>query len=202
MYIADMFCYGKSAEFVGVNGIVGCMGVFLAYNKMLYAIHIPDSINYNSVARTEFGKFIGREATGMDGNQAQVVAVLNNDNRPGGPAEVAAICKDLGVPRFTMIRLRKNIPISPSSKEPAAVAVLCEFTPESYVPNVGMQFSDTLRLKYQVDSRVRWEKNRGEARIGQYRAMRDDEKLYVSGALGAGWDWVDTTSGDITVQSA
>ena len=49
---------------------------------------------------------------------------------------------------------------------------------------------------------MRSEKNNGEARIGQYRAMRDDETLYVSGALGAGWDWVDTTSGDITVQSA
>jgi hypothetical protein len=29
MYIADMFCFGKDKNAVGVNGIRGCMGVFV-----------------------------------------------------------------------------------------------------------------------------------------------------------------------------
>ena len=42
MYIGDMFCYGSSTDFVGVNGIVGCMGVFISCGTTFYAIHMPE----------------------------------------------------------------------------------------------------------------------------------------------------------------
>ena len=196
MYIGDMFCYGQSTDSVGVNGIVGCMGVFVASGQTLYAIHMPDSINYNTPGRNAFVQFVGG-AIG-NGNAATVIGVLNNDNRPSAAAELREIARGLGASSYRMVRLRKHIDIRPSG-EPEAAAVLCMYTPNGYVQGTGMTFSSNVELRYQMDKRVRWVDGQGEARSGQYRAMRGDSRLWTNAAWGAGWNAVDSTNCDLTM---
>ena len=43
MFVATMYSYGRDPQCAGVDGIVTCMGVFLSYGSMVYAIHLPDN---------------------------------------------------------------------------------------------------------------------------------------------------------------
>lgn len=187
MYIGDMFCYGQSTDSVGVNGIVGCMGVFVACGPTLFAIHMPDSINYNTVGRDAFVQFVGG-AGGWNAGTATMIGVLNNDNRPGAQAELRSIARGLGLGTVRMVRLRRDIDIKPSL-EPVAAAVLCLRKP----------VSGELELRYMMDRQVRWTEGQGEARSGQYRAMRGDALLSTNPAWGAGWHPVDGTTCDLSL---
>jgi hypothetical protein len=184
MYIADMFCYGRSTDFVGVNGIVGCMGVFVSSGATLYAVHIPDSINYNQPGRVAFAQFVTGSG-GWNAANATMVAVLNNDNRPAADAELTDLGQRLGIRSFRLVRLRKNIDLLPT-KEPQATAVVCLFNQAGNHQGID--------LRYQMDKNVRWNEGHGEARSGQYRAMRDDARLGVNAAWGAGWQEVNGTN--------
>lgn len=190
MYIGDMFCYGKSTDSVGVNGIVGCMGVFVVSGLNMYAIHMPDSINYNTAGRDAFVNFVTHDG-GFNAAQATMIGVLNNDNRPGARAELTSIARGLGVSGYRMVRLRKNITIRQSG-EPHAAAVLCLLKP----------VSNAIELRYQMDERVRWSEGTGEARSGQYRAMRGDQLLSTNPGWGAGWNEVDSTTCDLALVGA
>jgi hypothetical protein len=187
MYIGDMFCYGSSTDSVGVNGIVGCMGVFVASGQTLYAVHMPDSINYNGPGRTAFTQFV-TGAGGWNAANATMIGVLNGDNRPGAGAELADIARGLGIGSFRTVRLRKHIDRS-GSGEPVAAAVLCLFKPTT----------TQIELRYQMDSRVRWSEGNGEARAGQYRAMRGDSRLSTNPGWGAGWEAVGSDSCDLAL---
>lgn len=190
MYIGDMFCYGRSTDSVGVNGIVGCMGVFVVSGPNMFAIHMPDSINYNTVGRDAFVNYVST-AAGFNAGQATMIGVLNNDNRPGAQAELKSIARGLGLSTFRMVRLRKNITIRQSG-EPVAAAVLCLLKP----------VSNAIELRYQMDEHVRWSEGTGEARAGQYRAMRGDQLLSTNPGWGAGWNEVDGNTCDLKLVSA
>lgn len=187
MYIGDMFCYGRSTDLVGVNGIVGCMGVFVASGATLYAVHMPDSINYNGPGRDAFVNFV-TTAPGWSAAGATMIGVLNGANRPGAPAELIAIARGLGLGSFRTVRLRKHIDRA-SGTEPVAAAVLCLFKPQS----------SEIELRYQMDKGVKWKEGPGEARAGQYRAMRDDARLSTNPAWGAGWQAVDSNNCDLSL---
>lgn len=189
MYIADMFCYGSSTDFVGVNGIVGCMGVFVSSGATLYAVHLPDSINYNVAGRTAFAQFVTHSA-GWNPATATMIAVLNGDNRPAANAELNDLAQQLGIGSYRLVRMRKNIESSPT-REPLSTAVLCLFNPPGNPPGIN--------LRYQMDKNVRWIDNGGEARAGQYRAMRGDGLLGVNPAWGAGWQEVNATNCDLSL---
>lgn len=187
MYIGDMFCYGKSVDSVGVNGIVGCMGVFVASGQTLYAVHMPDSINYNGPGRTAFVQFVTSSA-GWNAANATMVGVLNGDNRPAAGGELTDIARGLGIGSFRTVRLRKNIDRS-GSGEPASTAILCLFKPTT----------TQIELRYQMDARVRWIEGSGEARAGQYRAMRADALLSTNPGWGAGWNAVGGDNCDLSL---
>jgi hypothetical protein len=189
MYIADMFCYGRSTDSVGVNGIVGCMGVFVVSGATFSAVHLPDSINYNQAGRVAFAQFVTQGA-GWNAAGATMIGVLNGDNRPAAGAELTDLARRLGVASYRLVRLRKNIDVSPT-KEAAAAAVLCLKKPGP---------GSTIELRYQMDKNVRWLAGQGEARSGQYRAMRDDARLAVNAGWGAGWQEVNGTNCDLSLR--
>lgn len=187
MYIGDMFCYGESTDSVGVNGIIGCMGVFVSCAPALFAIHMPDSINYNVPGRDAFVDFVGH-AGGFNAATATMIGVLNGDNRPGAQAELTSIARGLGLSSYRTVRLRKNITIRPSG-EPASTAVLCLHKP----------VSAAIELRYMMDASARWIEGNGEARSGQYRAMRGDLLLSTNPGWGAGWHEVDSSTCDLKI---
>jgi hypothetical protein len=125
MFVATMFSYGRDSECVGVDGIRGCMAVFLAYEKMLYAIHVPDNTEErNKMGRDAFVSYVKQQVLKFCGSDAQRSAVVNNNNRPTCEKEMFEYCQDLFIGRVTMVRLRDNH--GPDRSQPDAAAVLCE----------------------------------------------------------------------------
>jgi len=157
MFIATMFSYGMDDDCVGVDGIRGCMGVFLAYRPALYAIHLPEGKDErNHQGRKAFVTFIRQRIPSFQGNNARLYGVLNGDNRPGAWNELQDFCTDLGIGSFTLVRLRKNLGVEGSQQD--AAAVLCEYIPHS---------SDC-KLKYQKANDVKWTKGVGTPRYSFY----------------------------------
>lgn len=187
MFIATMFSYGKDAECVGVDGIVGCMGVFLAYNNTLYGIHVPDNPNKLDMGRDAFVKFVNQEAPRFAGTEARLYGVLNGDNRPDAPKELAAYCRDLFVGRATIVRVRKNLKDGATE---LAASVICEFLPKS----------SECMLKYQRNADVKWTKDVGTLRAGFYHNASMSDRLSTSGALANGWTLVDGSNATIEVK--
>jgi hypothetical protein len=162
---------------------------FVSCGQTLYAVHLPDSINYNEAGRIAFAQFV-ISSGGWNAANATMIGVLNNDNRPGANAELTDLAGRLGMRSFRLVRLRKNIDTQPS-KEPVAVAVICLFNRQVSSPE--------LELRYQMDKNVRWAEGTGEKRAGQYRPMRPDALLWVSSAWGSGWQEVNSTNCDLSL---
>ena len=120
-----------------------------------------------------------------------MIGGLNNVNRPGAQAELTDIARRLGIGTYRMVRLRKNITVR-ASGEPAAAAVLCLHKP----------VSNAIELRYIMDERLRWSEGTGEARSGQYRAMRGDQLLSTNPGWGAGWSEVDSGTCDLKLVRA
>jgi hypothetical protein len=156
MFIATMYSYGMDDDSVGVDGIRGCMGVFLAYRPALYAIHLPDNPQRNDLGRQTFVSFIQQKIAGFQGNNARLYGVVNGANRPSALSELKHFGQDLGIGRFTFVRLRKNLGVEGAQQD--AAAVFCEYIPHS---------SDC-RLKYQRADDVNWTKGVGKVRDGFY----------------------------------
>ena len=144
-----------------------------------------NSINFNEPGRIAFANFVSH-ANGWNAANATMIGVVNNDNRPRAGAELTDIARRLGLRSYRMVRLRKNIDFSPS-KEPASVAVLCLFK----------ALGGGIELRYQMDKGVRWVEGRGEARAGQYRALRRDMLLWVD--KDAGWQEVSGANCDLSL---
>jgi hypothetical protein len=187
MFIATMFSYGKDAECVGVDGIVGCMGVFLVYNKMLYAIHVPDNPNKLDMGRDAFVKYVRQEEAKFSGSDATLYGVLNGDNRPDAAKELQAYCRDLFVGRVSIVRVRKNLKVGLTEQ---AASVLCEFVSASAACN----------LKYQRNADVKWIKDVGTLRAGFYHNASMSDRLSASAALANGWSLVDGGNSTIEVK--
>jgi len=105
VFIATMYSFGKDAQCVGVDGIVSCMGVFLAHSGTLYAIHVPNQVSAtNDLGREAFIAYVRREEPNFQGGGAKLYAVTNNESRGTAADEL------LG-----------------DKKSPDAAAVVCEF---------------------------------------------------------------------------
>ena len=99
MFIATMFSYGRDSDGVGVDGIVSCMGIFVAdkTQKELYAIHSPDSLApVKDDGRIAFTDYILHQLPGISDANAHLYCVVNADNRQSADAEAAAYSRDLG----------------------------------------------------------------------------------------------------------
>ena len=177
MFVATMFSYGSDGECVGVDGIRGCMAVFLAYGKMLHAIHVPDNPQRNDMGRNAFVAYVKQQIPKFSGSDAQLFAVVNNNNRPTCEKEMFEYCQDLFAGRVTMIRLRDNL--GPDRSQPDAAAVLCERRDGS--PCV---------LKYQKADDVKWGVGVGAPRAGFYFNASFTDVKSASGAVSQGWNVV------------
>ena len=185
MFIAQMFCYGKDGLTVGVDGIRGCMGVFLHYGNMLYAIHLPDNPNKNKLGRDTFCDFVQAEIADLNGANASLYAVLNNNNRPDFLEELRDIGTMLKVQNATIVRVMDHLPKQGALKEPAAAAVLLDRV-----------HGGTCVLKYQDANKVKWEPG-GTARSGYYHNGSFTDSVKTSGAVSHGWHLVNAQNSSI-----
>lgn len=175
MYIAQMYCYGKDPTAVGVDGISGCMGVFVDFADMLYAIHIvAGSKQANQTGADQFCDYVMGEAPSFDGKNARIIFAINQFNRVGYMDEVRYIGKKLGIPKVEIVHVTA---VEKDATGADKIAVLCE-----------RHGGKTLVLKYQSDGNVAWETG-GEQRAGFYhpggKAYGTAKK--TSGAVSQGW---------------
>jgi hypothetical protein len=178
MFVATMFSYGSDDECVGVDGIRGCMAVFLAYGKMVYAIHVPDNTEErNKMGKDAFVTYIRQQIPKFSGSDAQLFGVVNNNNRPSFEKEMFEYCKDLFVGRVTLVRLRDNLGADRS--QPDAAAVLCE-----------RKDGGLCVLKYQKADDVKWGVGVGTARAGYYFNASFTDVKSASAAVSQGWNVV------------
>jgi hypothetical protein len=190
MFIATMFSYGMDNDCVGVDGIRGCMGVFLAYQPALYAIHLPDGTKErNDMGRQAFVTFIKQKIPGFQPNNARLYGVVNGDNRPSALSELKAICQDLGIGKFTFVKLRKNLGVEGCQQD--AAAVLCEYVPGS----------TDCKLKYQRADGVPWVTGAGTVRDSFYFNNSFDTIYSANAAVSHGWNVVDDANSSIMLAS-
>jgi hypothetical protein len=170
MYLADMYCYGKDPDAVGVTGISGCMGVFVSSGATLYGIHIPEN-NPDKCARggKAFTDFIKLDAgNGFDGEKAVMITVANFTQRSTAADESYEICRQLGMRRFTLFRPEKHIAVS-TGKNPESIWVVWQ-----RVKGAEME------LRYRPDANILPKKGEGTARSGDYGAYGEDARYTVS----------------------
>lgn len=171
MYIADMFCFGKDADAVGVNGISGCMGVFVRSGGMFYGMHSPESVDDKKErGRKAFAEYVlGEEGNGFDPDQAEMILVANFTQRMSASDEGYDMCRRLGMRRFLLFRPEKFIAVDPTTKNPTAIWVVWQ-----RLKTGGME------LRYRPDADVHPTSGEGAPRGGHYGAFRDDEQISVS----------------------
>lgn len=157
MFIATMYSYGRDPACVGVDGIVTCMGVFLSYQGMLYAVHIPDNgPEANAMGREAFVTFVQREEPGFRGKEAKLFGVTNNKARGTADVELAKIGKNLKVDYVVLTRLEEGLG---DKNGPEAAAVVCEYFGGGKGPV----------LKYRQAATAGWTAGAGVGRMGHYR---------------------------------
>ena len=188
MYIATMYSYGMDNDCVGVDGIDSCMGVFLVYDRMMFAIHVPNnSSEVNEQGKETFVTFIKKQIPKYKGSNARLYAVVNNISRgkPGAEDEVRGYITRLKPAETVFTRLRDNV-------SGVAAAVLCELAP------IG---SRGVALKYQPHATAGWQNNSGGTpRSGSYKNHGYDGVFSVSSTSGvAGWVPVNISNSDMTL---
>jgi hypothetical protein len=174
MFIADMYCYGMDANAVGVTGISGCMGVFVATGAMLYAVHIPDTATpgKNALGGTTFADFVTQQVgQPLDPNASQMICVLNYTQRQQAHEEGYAIARRLGLRRFALWRMEKNIDVSTGN--PKAIWVLWQ--------RLAL---GGLELRYRPDADFTPTQGGGTARSGTYSPWGADKRYTVDAS---GW---------------
>jgi hypothetical protein len=168
MYLADMYCYGRDQDAVGVTGISGCMGVFVSSGNMLYAVHIPEN-SAEKCARggKAFADFVLLEAgQGFNRDNATMITVANYTQRTTAGDESYEIARQLGMRAFTVFRPEKHIAVS-SMKNPESIWVVWQRG------NAGME------LCYRPTSTIQPAKGAGTPRSGDYGAYGEDERYTV-----------------------
>ena len=186
MFIATMYSFGKDAQCVGVDGIVSCMGVFLAHSGTLYAIHVPNQVSAtNDLGREAFIAYVRREEPNFQGGGAKLYAVTNNESRGTAADELRAYAKSLKVDYACICTMRDHLG---DKKSPDAAAVVCEF----HAGGPGTV------LKYQKASTANWQKGAGVRRAGHYQNNSFTDILSVPNTDAAnGWQLLNATNSDL-----
>jgi hypothetical protein len=194
MYFADMFCFGYDPARVGVTGIVGCMGIFVATDDLLYSIHVTaGSTTEEAVGAKKFGQFVNRcEAPGKVA-RASVYCVLNGGARFNIRKDLEPFVAGLGVKKITVVRFFKNLaPVSEAigkgSRWDQMKSVAATFSRGN---NPG-QFV----IKYKQESEVHWKAGApegGKFRDGWYLRAHYKEVRSVDPNF-PGWHTADNTN--------
>jgi hypothetical protein len=185
-----MYSYGWDPECVGVDGIVTCMGVFLRYEKDLYALHAPfNGAKANERGKDDFVAYVKRETKGgafIGGlKNAELIAVVNGNPRGDVTDEIKGYCKGLGTSSALVYQLSKNLGQSLNSQEAATI--------------IWQQVSKrNCSLKYRKHSDTTWQKNVGRVRQGWYGDNSSFTDNLTTDPDGPGWHVVDSTNSNIT----
>ena len=185
VFIATMYSFGKDPVCVGVDGIVTCMGVFLAHGGMLYAIHVPFQASAtNDLGREAFIAYVHREDPNFQGANAKLYGVTNNNARGTAVDEVRQYAKSLKVDYTVFCQLRENLG---DKKSPDAAAVVCELL-GGHGPV----------LKYQKHSTANWQAGPGVRRAGHYHNGSMADILAVPNTdVASGWQLVNAGNSDL-----
>ena len=180
MFIATMYSYGSDANCVGLDCIRGCMGVFLSYRNMLYAIHVPENLAVrNDMGRHAFLTYVKQQIPNFSGSDASLYCVVNNTNRNEVEREMFEYCQDFFIGRVTLIRLQKHL--GPSPSQPDGAAVLCE-----------RKDNNVCTFKYMKYDDVKWGVGVGAPRAGYYFNASFTDVKSTGGAVSQGWNVVDS----------
>lgn len=155
MYFANMFCYGRDNNCVGITGIVGCMGVIYKGLGTLYAVHIPDNSQWNAKGGEVLADFVLNNENNP--GKGEMFVFLNGTNRPNAEDEVKAIYFKLKKPATTLCRIMKNLGEKSGGNFADSVAI------------VVRQIIGGLQQLYKPDAQCGW-KDGGSPETGQYRA--------------------------------
>ena len=180
MFIAEMWAIGEDPQCVGVDGIQTCMGVFVAYNQTLYAIHSPGMTDAtNRLGRLAFVYYIKKQNPQFKGKHAKLYAVVNGNHRNQAEEEVREYQSDLKAGASTFIRLHHNV---------LAAAVVCEFLPNG----------TSVVLKYKLHANAGWQNGLGQPRATHYHMANPDHRFGVaSTSVAQGWQLVNYTIADL-----
>ncbi|MCB9544099.1 MAG: hypothetical protein H6703_16850 [Myxococcales bacterium] len=188
MFIATMYSYGDDLQAVGVDGIRGCLGIFLDTGARLYAIHIPDTPANFAAGRLAFAAHVNGVEPHFNRGTARLYAVMNGPNRPGVYREVLDYAQALGgVRRFMTVRVNEHL--GPKGFNQDSVSIVLERIPHT----------TTARLKYQRNADVPWQHGIGTARAGFYYNGGYNDVLSASLAPVHGWHMVDPTNSTIAL---
>jgi hypothetical protein len=161
MFIAEMWEYGMDPDCVGVDGIDACMGVFVLYDKKLFAIHVPYHLKTHKEARDKFVGFFNNKNPGYQSG-AKIYAVVNGDSRGGAEDEVSEFGKALKAETTKFMRVVGHSGHS--------IAIVCERDP----------FTDDVKLKYTPHAEAGWERGKGTKREGYYNNDIGDHQYSVA----------------------
>lgn len=197
MYLAHMYCYGKHANTVGVTGIAGCLGIFIAHNNMLYAIHIPpNSAITESRAREQFAEYVeGQDGTIKNSAVARLYGVTNRDYRQTAESDLYSICGRLGLRQFRLIRLRSTptATVQGSNRESIvkdSTAVICRFA------NGGSPNDCTFICH--PDATLKYRKLANNNRAGSYRDFPEEDVDVDPNGLAA---WTSIVNGNASMRT-
>lgn len=185
MFFATMYSYGDDNAVVGVDGIRGCLGIFLITATRLYAIHIPDTPAHFVTGRNAFVAHVIATEPGFNPNAARLIAVMNGPNRPQAFNELCDYSLALGVTRLMTVRVDEFL--GPRGFQQHAAAIVCELVPGTRDP----------RIKYMQHDSVHW-LHAGNLRAGSYHVLAPvDDRLSTNLAPFAGWHAVDYSNSRI-----
>jgi hypothetical protein len=185
MFFASMYSYGNDAAAVGVDGIRGCLGIFLITATRLYAIHIPDTPAHFVTGRNAFVAHVNFTEPGFDTNAARLIAVMNGPNRAQAFNELCEYSLALGVTKLITVRVDEFLGVKGLQQD--AATIVCELVPGTREP----------MIKYMRHDDVHW-LNAGAARAGSYHVLAPvDDTLSTNLAPFVGWRAADYSNSRI-----
>jgi len=198
MYFADMFCFGYDPDCVGVTGIVGCMGIFVATDDLLYSIHVTaGSVPEERLGAQKFGSFVNRCETPQKIARAKVFCVVNGGARLKLSNDLEPFAKAIGVKLITAVRIFENL--APMSQAVGKGSRWDQMKAVAVAFKRG-QAQGEFVIRYKQESEVQWLNGAqagGKYRDGWYNRAHYKEVRTVDPGF-AGWHVVNNTNSGFT----
>jgi len=190
VYFATMNSFGYDQTCVGVTGIVGCMGIFVATNDLLYAVHVKaQNANQEALGAQKFGAFVKNCEGPGNTSSWKVFCMINGGNRLERLRDdLQPFVTCLGVKKVAAIRLYANLQTIMPSKIHSSLASVAVVLRRGAIQG---QFD----IRYMQDSTVNWlqgEQAGGKFRHGWYGNPSSKEVVSVDPNF-PGWHTVVTS---------
>jgi hypothetical protein len=185
MYIAEMFMYGQHQTYVGVNGVVSCMGVFAVYNQRMFAIHVPSGIDTSKTGCHVFTKYFHDKNPGYDGGAKLYAFTKFNKRGQHVEEEVRQWRAALDADEATLFQI--------TADDDSAAAIICERIPGG----------NDVKLWYKNNNDVAWGTGLGAQRDGKYHGDQNatDDSRYSTNPPTTHGGWAPFDSGNALIIS-